>query len=99
MSSPRRVRLSVMELEGRLNPSNMIYTPGNFKGNSGDVNLNVTFTGPNSIVWTTSPATTPAAFAAGASTLGGNLNISLLGCGVNSAGVMAGNTVTVDLAG
>ncbi len=98
----RNARLSLTELENRETPAVMTYAPGNFFGNSGDVNLSVQFTGTNAIAWVTTPATTPAAFATGTSTLGsGNLKIALMGIGTNTAGTPGtqGNVVTVNLGG
>ena len=101
MSALRRVHLSVTPLESRDTPSTMVFGGGSFLGKSGNVNLSVTFSGTNAITWSTSPGTTPAAFASGASTLGGNLSITLLGCGTSTAGTPGnvGNSVSIDLNG
>jgi len=100
MTAKRRAILALTPLESRDTPSTMTYAPGSFIGNSGNVSLNVTFTGPNSISWITSPPTTPGAFASGTSTFGSNLKISLTGCGnIPGTPLLVGNTIIVDLNG
>jgi hypothetical protein len=103
MSALRKARLQVTPLESREVPAGSVmnYSAGNFTGSSGPVNLAINFTGTNAISWNTAPPTMPAAAATGTSTLGGNLTVSLTGCGPNSAGTpgMQGNSIFINMNG
>src|SRR5438045_1017704 len=92
MARPRTVRLSLIRLESRENPSAVLnHWPGNFIGSSGAVNLKIVLQADDVIQWSTSPGTTPATSATGSETLFRDLTISLSSS--------AGNRVLVDLNG
>lgn len=101
MSRRRQTHLQLTQLEGRETPAVMNYNfvTDKFTGNSGEVNLNITFINNNLIGWGTSPPTTPPVVASGTDPIASNLTISLTGTGVSSAGTPVGNNVVINLGG